>query len=111
VEPLGVFVDFDFCRRHVEDFAGLVEVGGGIFLDFLGVRTGGFSFCRWVADHGGGVADDEDGLVAEVLELAHFAEDDGVAEVEVGAVGSMPSLMRVVGPPPRWRGRRIRGVF
>jgi hypothetical protein len=32
--------------------------------------------------------------VAEVLELAQLVQDDRVAEVDVGAVGSSPSLMR-----------------
>ena len=37
-----------------------------------------------VADPRGEVADDEDHLVAEVLELAQLLQDDGVAEVDVG---------------------------
>jgi hypothetical protein len=38
-----------------------------------------------VADSSGVVADNQDGLVAEVLKLAHFAQDDRVAEMNVGA--------------------------
>jgi hypothetical protein len=40
-----------------------------------------------VADEAGEVADEEDDLVAELLEVAHLAEDDRVAEVEVGRGG------------------------
>ena len=56
--------------------------------------SGGGSAARRVADPGGVVADDQDRLVAQVLELPHLAEHDGVAEVDVGAVGSRPSLIR-----------------
>ncbi len=102
VEPFGVVADFDFIGGHVEDFAGLGEVGFGVLFDLLGGEDGaGFLFAGGVADHGGGVADDEDGLVAEVLELAHFAEDDGVAEVEVGGGGVHAELDAELSPP-RW---------
>ena len=88
VEPFGVVVNLDFVRRQVENFAGLIEVGFGVGLDLLGGEDGaGFLFAGGIADGGGGVADDEDRLVAEVLELPHFAKDDGVAEVEVRGGG------------------------
>src|SRR5205085_7542136 len=38
-----------------------------------------------VADHGSEIADDEDGLVAEILELPELPQDDRVTKVEVGA--------------------------
>ena len=40
-----------------------------------------------VADHAREVADHEDDPVAEVLEVLHLADEDGVAEVEVGSGG------------------------
>ena len=86
VQPFGVVADFEFVRGHVENFAGLDEIRFGILFDLLGGEDGaGFLFAGGVADHGGCVADDEDGFVAEVLELAHFSQYDGVAEVEVGS--------------------------
>ncbi len=88
VEPFGVVAEFDFFGGHVEDFSGLFEVGFGVGIDlFAGEDGAGFLFAGGVADHGGGVADDEDGLVAQILELAHFSEDDGVTEVKVGSGG------------------------
>src|SRR5690606_4494885 len=49
----------------------------------LGQHRPRLALARRVADARGEVADDEDGPVAEVLELAQLAEDDGVADVEV----------------------------
>ena len=45
------------------------------------LRAGG------VADERGGVADEEDDGVAELLEVAQLAHEDGVAEVEIGRGG------------------------
>jgi len=92
-EPFAVVPDFEFFFGGVEDFAGLLEVGFCVLLDFLGREDGPCCvLAGWVADSGGVVADDEDGLVAEVLELAHFAQDDGVAEVDIGAGGVQTEL-------------------
>lgn len=88
VEPLAVPADFELFGRGVEDFAGLGDVGFGVGTDILGAEHfSRFGAAGGVADAGGEVADDEDGLVAEVLELAELAEDDGVAEVDVGCGG------------------------
>ena len=38
-----------------------------------------------VADHRGKIADDEDRFVSEVLKLAQLSQDDGVAEMQIGA--------------------------
>src|SRR5262249_15549524 len=37
-----------------------------------------------IADHAGHVADQEDDSVSEVLEVAHLAQQDGMAEVQIG---------------------------
>ena len=56
-------------------------------------RTGRVLFCAGrVADPGGVVADDEHGLVAEVLELAHLPQHDGVAQVDVRGGGVQAEL-------------------
>src|SRR2546427_865085 len=39
---------------------------------------------RRIADQGGEVADQEDHLVAQVLQLAHLVEHHGVAQMDVG---------------------------
>ena len=72
----------------VEHLHGLFDVGLGIGLDLLlsERRTGGVT-ARRVTDKGGAVADDEGHFVAEVLELAHLAQRDGMAEVQVGRRG------------------------
>ena len=38
-----------------------------------------------IADHRGEIADDENRLMPEILELAQFPQDDRVAEMDVGA--------------------------
>ena len=86
VEPLGVEADFGFFA--VEDFEDLVLVGFGVGGDFFaGEGLAGDVFAGGVADEGGAVADEEDDGVAELLEVAELAHEDGVAEVEVGGGG------------------------
>ena len=85
-EPVTVEDDLGFVR--VEDLEGLGGVGFGVGEDVLaGKRGTGGGAAGGVADAGGEVADDEDGLVAEELELAEFLHDHGVAEVDVGRGG------------------------
>ena len=52
-----------------------------------------------VADPRGEVADDQDDLVAEVLELAELLQDDRVAEVDVGARSGRGRASRGAGGP------------
>ena len=69
---------------RVEDFIGLLLEGARIFHHLVvGELRAGFRAARGIADHRGEVADDEDGVVAEVLELPQFREPDGEAEVDV----------------------------
>ena len=72
----------------VEDLHGLGDVSRGVGLDLLlgELRARGVLAGR-VADGGGAVADNEGHAVAEVLELAHLAQRDGMAEVKVRARG------------------------
>ena len=83
IAPFGVVADFGFGR--VQHQRGLLEVGHGVLLDLLAGqrRTGGVAAGR-VADHGGEVADQENHLVAQVLQLAHLVQHNGVAKVQVG---------------------------
>ena len=81
-EPAGVEVDAGALA--VEDLEHLRLVGPGVGLHLLGrerrargVAPGG------VADHAGEIADEEDHLVAELLELAHLVEQHRVPEVQI----------------------------
>ena len=86
VEPLGVVADFGLVA--VEDFEDLVFVGLGVSVDlFAGEGLAGLVFAGGVADEGGGVADEEDDGVAELLEVLELAHEHGVAEVQVGGGG------------------------
>ncbi len=78
--------DFEFIFGGVENFAGLFEVRLSVGFDLVGCqhRPGDVLACR-VADSGSVIADYKDSLMAEVLELAHLSQDDGVAEMDVGA--------------------------
>ena len=55
-----------------------------------------------VADEGGGVADEEDDGVAELLEVAQLAHEDRVAEVEVGGGGVEAGLDAEGNAGPKW---------
>ena len=73
---------------RIEDLEDLRLVGFGVLVDGLArhgrarhVAAGG------VADHAGHIADQEDDGVAQVLEVLHLAQQDGVAQVQVGRGG------------------------
>ena len=61
------------CAWYVFAFAGISSRVSG------GART----LRRRVADHGREVADQEDHLVAKILQLAHLVQHHGVAEVDI----------------------------
>ena len=85
-EPFSVAADFGFLG--IEDFKDLVGVGFGVLLDGFGIEGwAGFGASGGIADAGGIIADDDDGEMASILELADFGEDESVAEVEVGGGG------------------------
>ena len=78
-------VEVDDCLVGIEDLEDLLLVGLGVGLEFLARhRRAQLVAAAGVADHAGEVADQEDDLVAEVLEVAHLAQDHRVAEVQVG---------------------------
>jgi hypothetical protein len=93
-EPLAVATHFGLLR--IEDLVGLLEIGLGVLLDLLlGKDRTRLGLAGRIADARGVVADDEDGLVAELLELAELLE------VRSGRVGSTPSFTRRVLPASR----------
>ena len=86
VAPFAVVADFG--AGGVKHFAGLLVVGLRVDFDLLGRK-------RWacavapagVANQGGEVANQKDDGVPQVLQLAHFVEYNGVADVDVGRGG------------------------
>ena len=90
-QPFGV-------ERHlglfaVEDQEHLVGVCTSVRLDFLtGQRGPRRIAARGVADHSGEIADEEDDMVAEILQLTKLVELDRVPEVEVRACRVEPLL-------------------
>ncbi len=71
-------------RAGIQHQAGLREIGLGVFVDLLARqrRAGGVA-ARRIADHRREIADQEDHLMAQILQLAHLVQDDRVAEVQV----------------------------
>jgi hypothetical protein len=64
-------VELDARPRHVEDLPELGPVGLGVLADLLPrERLAGVGASRGIADHSGEIADDDDGQVAEILEVA-----------------------------------------
>ena len=77
-----------FGGSGVDDLADLDEVLLGVGFDLFRREAGArLVAAAGVADEGGVVADDEDGLVAEFLEQAQLAQRDGMAEMDVDAGG------------------------
>ena len=92
-EPLAVVTYFEFVFGRIEDFPRLVEVGFCVCVDLLGGEDGACLVGPGrIADPRGVVADDKYGLVAHILELSHFAEHDGVPEVDIGSGGVQSEL-------------------
>ena len=81
-QPLVVVADDRAFRvQHLE---GLVRISLGIGHDlFKGHERAGLVLVAGVAHQAGERADEEDGRVAQVLELAQFAHGHGVAQVQV----------------------------
>jgi len=71
-EPLGVVPLAPFCSGS-EHFRRLGEVGLLVRGDVLGRQIGRSLFCRSVADELRVVADEEDGVVPELLDCEVFA--------------------------------------
>ena len=86
VEPLAVVANFGF--HGIEEFEDLREVSLSVCANlFACQRRAGFGLSRGVANHRGEIANQEDGGVSKVLKMLQLAEDDGVAEMNVGRRG------------------------
>jgi hypothetical protein len=86
LQPLAVEADLGLLG--IEDFEDLRAVGLGVAVDIL-ARHGraGDIAARGIADQRGHIADQKDHGVAQVLEMFHLAQQDGVAQVQVGRGG------------------------
>ena len=81
-EPVAIVVDLGPLQVDDPTDLGEVVLGVGRNLIFGQDFRTSLVAARGVADQGGVVADDDDGGVPEVLELAELAQGDGVAEVD-----------------------------
>ena len=81
-EPLGIESHLGaLAIEHLED---LIGVGRRVGRDVLGrQRLARDVLAGRVADHSGEVADQENDLMAEILELTHLVEQHGVADMQV----------------------------
>jgi hypothetical protein len=90
-EPLRI--EPHLGSSHVQDFPQLRLVRLGIVPDLVPrERPARLGAARRVADHPGEVADDDDDLVAQLLEVAQLLQHHGVAEVQVGRRRVEPEL-------------------
>ena len=80
--PLAVVANLGFFG--VEHQRGLLVIGLRVFFDLLGCerRTGAVA-ARRVANQTGEVADQENDLVPQILQLAHFVEHYRVADMNI----------------------------
>ena len=89
--PFAVVADLGLGR--VQHHAGLAVVGFGIELDLLGREGRARAVAaRRIADQAGEIPDEEDHLVAQILQLPHLVQHHGVADVDVGRGGVQPQL-------------------
>ena len=84
--PFAVVSDLGFFR--VEHQRGLLVISFSVFFDLLWCegRTGTVA-ARRVANQAGEVADQENDLVPQILQLAHFVKHDGVTDMDVRRCG------------------------
>ena len=76
-----------------EDACGLLEVGLSVLARLLdGQGRAGLVPSGRITDHAGEIADDQDGVMAKVLELTELPENNGMTEVKVGSAGIAAEL-------------------
>ncbi|MNI26967.1 hypothetical protein D3C73_806880 [compost metagenome] len=91
IAPFGVVTDLGACR--IQHQAGLRVVGLGVGLDlFAGQRRAGAVAAAGVADGGREIANQEDDVVPQVLQLAHLVQHHRMAQVDVRRGGVQPQL-------------------
>src|SRR5262249_2998268 len=95
-------IEIDPRSAHVQDLAELRAVRLRVGANLLPrERLARLRAPRGITDHAGEVADDDDDLVAEVLEVAQLLQDDRVPEVQVGRRGIEAELDQERAPGPR----------
>src|SRR5438874_9286980 len=83
VEPIGIVADFGFLR--VEQLEYLIEIRFRVGLYLFGLeRRTGFGLSSRVAYESGEAADQENRDVTLVLKVLELAQDDGMAEMQIG---------------------------
>jgi hypothetical protein len=83
-----VGVEADLGLFGVEDFEDLLLVGFGVAIDGGLIERGPSDVTSGgIADASGHVADEKDNRVAQILEVLHLAQEDGVAQVKVRSGG------------------------
>src|SRR6185312_14721902 len=76
----------------VEELEDLGAVGFGVLLDLLaGKSRAGFAAPGGIANHAGEIADQENDLMPEVLEMLELAQQTVWPRCRSGAVGSKPA--------------------
>ena len=90
-EPLAIETHLGALTiKHLEDLLGIrLRIGQHILAS---QRLAGDVLAGGVTDHAGEVANQEDDLMPQILELAHFVEQHGVAKVQIGRSGVKASL-------------------
>jgi len=92
-------IERDLGALRVQDPEDLLAVGAGVGLDRLGrERRTGRVLAGRIADHSGEIADQEDDLMAERLEVAQLVDEHRMAEVQVGR-GRIEAGLHPEGPP------------
>ncbi len=83
-EPIAVADDLG--PRKVEHAAQLAEISGGVLFDAFGREAGPRRVAAaGIADSGRVIADNNDRLVSQLLELANLSHGDRVPQVHVNA--------------------------
>jgi hypothetical protein len=86
LQPLAVEAYFGLLR--IQDFENLCAVRLGVAVDILARhRRARDVAARGIADERRHVADQEYNRVPEILEMFHLAQQDGVAQMQVGRRG------------------------
>ena len=79
-------IEFNDGRIRVEDFENLLPIGRGVFCNLFGRhRLARDIFAGRVADQSGEVANQENDRMTLLLKLAHFVQEHGVPEMQVGS--------------------------
>ena len=82
IRPFRVIANFR--ARRVQHQTGLGKIGLRVFFDLLrGKRRTGDIASRRIADHRGEITNQKNHVMAEILQLAHFVEHDGMPEVQI----------------------------